>query len=860
MPQKSSNPVVSLTSGCIAGAVEAICVWPLEYDKLPAGQKPKYTGVVSGLTYTVRTTGFFSLYRGLAPTLLGSMPKAGIRFGGNSELKKLFAGKDNKKLNSGEQFLAGFGAGVLEAIFAVTPIETVKTKAIQTNAPFMQGVKTILKTEGPAGLYQGVWATIAKQGSNQGLRFMWFNKYKGFMSNDGARPLTDLENLFGGMSAGCFSTLGNNPFDVVKTRMQGVDAAKYKNTADCFRQIIAGEGVKGLYKGVVPRLGRVIPGQGIIFMSYERIQTFVARIVEGPKRKGTSSAAGRKSRLAPSNVGPPPERAATQSTGADLTKPRPRRARSSPSDHSNSRVRSPLARYLLLSGIMVVAGLCFRYLWRQLAGLVGAALILSTARRWSSGTSTRSTRGVSSSAAVRSGRVKESSPSAQRNTSAHSGDDGSDPAVALTGQRPVGPGGSDGGGGFTDAPAALSRFWEDGGPGCKLLVRGPKYVVDRKKIPSGPAAMRLVHVDLFSVEKEVFHVASKGRCRDRVSGFLRSYENRGEIAPFLFILNILVPGNPVVATVMYWTLDGVGDGEESSTGAGSSYGTFLKMLERYAEVPGSGYKKLERVRSSAPSSPPPPSTSPTEVNVSSSPSSSSSSSSGSPSPPEARQPGASPPASAPLPQVMEGGNGTMSATNRGVNGESGSSSSSSGSSSSRNVDEGVSAEEPSLPGGVGAGAGAGTSAPNRRGLEQRGQRLSGSQLAGRKSDRAGLLPEDDFRNQRFKLIPSIVSGPFIVRKAVGNKPALLGRKVSQRYFRGPGYVETDIDVGSSIIAEKIVSLCRGCARSLTVELGICLEGRCEEELPEKLIGAIRLISLDLDQAEPLLEPGETPTQ
>lgn len=79
----------------------------------------------------------------------------------------MFAGKENKKLGSGEQFLAGFGAGVLEAIFAVTPIETVKTKAIQTNSPFMQGVKNILKTEGPGGLYQGVWATIAKQGSNQ---------------------------------------------------------------------------------------------------------------------------------------------------------------------------------------------------------------------------------------------------------------------------------------------------------------------------------------------------------------------------------------------------------------------------------------------------------------------------------------------------------------------------------------------------------------------------------------------------------------------------------------------------------------------------------------------------------------------
>ena len=33
MSKKSSNPVVSLTSGCIAGAVEAICVWPLEFVK-----------------------------------------------------------------------------------------------------------------------------------------------------------------------------------------------------------------------------------------------------------------------------------------------------------------------------------------------------------------------------------------------------------------------------------------------------------------------------------------------------------------------------------------------------------------------------------------------------------------------------------------------------------------------------------------------------------------------------------------------------------------------------------------------------------------------------------------------------------
>lgn len=45
---------------------------------------------------------------------------------------------------------------------------------------------------------------------------MWFNEYKRRVTNDGEIPLTPIMGLFGGMSAGCFSTLGNNPFDVVK--------------------------------------------------------------------------------------------------------------------------------------------------------------------------------------------------------------------------------------------------------------------------------------------------------------------------------------------------------------------------------------------------------------------------------------------------------------------------------------------------------------------------------------------------------------------------------------------------------------------------------------------------------------------
>lgn len=88
-----------------------------------------------------------------------------------------------------------------------------------------------------------------------------------------------LVNLFGGMSAGCFSTLGNNPFDVVKTRMQGMQASKYRGTGDCVIQIFKQEGVLAFYSGVLPRLGRVVPGQGVIFMSYETISRHVESMI-----------------------------------------------------------------------------------------------------------------------------------------------------------------------------------------------------------------------------------------------------------------------------------------------------------------------------------------------------------------------------------------------------------------------------------------------------------------------------------------------------------------------------------------------------------------------------------------------------
>lgn len=61
--------------------------------------------------------------------------------------------------------------------------------------------------------------------------------------------LSVTKSLFGGMFSGCCSTFANNPFDMVKTRMQGIEAKEYKSTMDCFASVLRREGPLGFYKG-----------------------------------------------------------------------------------------------------------------------------------------------------------------------------------------------------------------------------------------------------------------------------------------------------------------------------------------------------------------------------------------------------------------------------------------------------------------------------------------------------------------------------------------------------------------------------------------------------------------------------------
>jgi hypothetical protein len=49
-------------------------------------------------------------------------------------------------------------------------------------------------------------------------------------------------------------------------------------------------------------------------------------------------------------------------------------------------------------------------------------------------------------------------------------------------------------------------------------------------------------------------------------------------------------------------------------------------------------------------------------------------------------------------------------------------------------------------------------------------------------------------------------GPWVVKMAVGNKPALIGKKLRLHYTRGVRFFEIDIDIGSSSVASRVLTL------------------------------------------------------
>ena len=286
----------SLAAGAIAGAIEASVTYPTEFVKTTlqiqskAQNSPQtFHGPLDCVKQTLQTKGIPGLYKGLSALVLGTAAKAGIRFLSFEKFKQLLSDQ-NGRLSSSKRVIAGLGAGLTEGLLIVTPTETIKTKLIHDaldshpkynglihgNLLFSYhlGTRLIIKEEGLAGIYRGVSAVVLRQGANSAVRLTSYDLIKEKIVNQYYKNqlLPWYMSFAAGSTAGIITVYCTMPLDVLKTRMQSLDAKKlYRNSFHCFIRIIREDGILALWKGTTPRLGRLIFSGGIVFTVYEKV-------------------------------------------------------------------------------------------------------------------------------------------------------------------------------------------------------------------------------------------------------------------------------------------------------------------------------------------------------------------------------------------------------------------------------------------------------------------------------------------------------------------------------------------------------------------------------------------------------------
>ena len=280
--QSQTPPVVSVISGGIAGGVEAAVTYPFEFAKTRTqlqnekGAKPPRNPFLI-VRSVFRQEGFRSVYKGCSALIVGSVAKDAVRFLSFDTIKNSFADPGTGALSPFRNLLAGMSAGIVASIFAVTPTERIKTALIDDARgqkrfySAFHAVRTILKEDGPVGVYRGFAGTTLKQASATSFRMGSYNIIKEFERSYDISQNT-VVNFINGALAGTITTLATQPFDTIKTRSQ---TAKATTTVEAFTSIMRDDGIWGFWRGTVMRLGRTVLSGGVLFTTAE----FVAKIL-----------------------------------------------------------------------------------------------------------------------------------------------------------------------------------------------------------------------------------------------------------------------------------------------------------------------------------------------------------------------------------------------------------------------------------------------------------------------------------------------------------------------------------------------------------------------------------------------------
>lgn len=295
--------------GAVAGAFGEGMMHPVDTVKTRLQSQAILNGIqnqkniLQMVRYVWQVDGLKGFYRGVTPGIIGSLATGATYFGVIESTKKWIEDSHPSLRGHWAHFIAGAVGDTLGS-FVYVPCEVMKqrmqiqgTIASWSSVVVNDGIAikpgtqiygyytgmlhagcSIWKAQGLKGLYAGYLSTLARDVPFAGLMVVFYEALKDakdyveqrWISSPNWHVNNSVEGLVLGGLAGGLSAYLTTPLDVVKTRLQVQGSTlRYNGWLDAIHNIWATEGMKGMFRGSVPRITWYIPASALTFMAVE---------------------------------------------------------------------------------------------------------------------------------------------------------------------------------------------------------------------------------------------------------------------------------------------------------------------------------------------------------------------------------------------------------------------------------------------------------------------------------------------------------------------------------------------------------------------------------------------------------------
>jgi solute carrier family 25 (adenine nucleotide translocator) protein 4/5/6/31 len=296
-PGKLQQLCSDLVIGGTVGGISKTVMAPVERVKLlmqtqdsnPAvisGKEERYKSIGDCFRRVYRDQGLKAFWRGNWVNCLRYAPQQGSALAFNDYLNNAFPNYDPNTdfwKGFGVKLFSGGAAGAI-ANTVCYPFDFARTRLasdLGKGGGQFKGIAdcilTTIKNQGITGLYTGWSVTV------MGAFVYRAGQLGVFKQIQDLNPYKRDKGTLGAISSFAAVTAArtvvmpfNYPFDTVRRRMmleseKPVAQRIYKGSVDCFVQVFRKEGLKGMYKGMVPELFRGVGGS-LVIVIYDRIK------------------------------------------------------------------------------------------------------------------------------------------------------------------------------------------------------------------------------------------------------------------------------------------------------------------------------------------------------------------------------------------------------------------------------------------------------------------------------------------------------------------------------------------------------------------------------------------------------------